>query len=68
MGGKNTNTQQDVWLPINITSERAIKNKQGKFSVSNVSLNGSNRTAKETVDANYIKSVSGIKNINAAEQ
>lgn len=68
MGGKNTNTQQDVWLPINIISERAIKNKQGKFSVSNVSINGSNRTAKETVDANYIKSVSGIKNINAAEQ
>lgn len=68
MGGKNTNTKQDVWLPINITSERAIKNKQGRFSVSNVSLNGSNRTAKETVDANYIKSVGGIKNINAAEQ
>lgn len=68
MSGKSTKTRQDVWLPINITSERAIKNKYGKFIVSNVSLNGSNRTAKETVDANYIKSVSGIKNINAAEQ
>lgn len=62
-----THTSSGIWLPTNIKSNKALRNKSNtKYVRSNFGTNSKNRSAYEAIDAHYAKITGSQKNTNIA--